>query len=231
MSTSEKIKREKVSSESVMKDIKSILSILDSEIDKRKKTLDKNKGLSTFRSIRKKMEKLERSLPKIMKKTRSNKNIKNNFNKPVSITKELANFLKVDEKSQLSREDINCAIFTYINFKPDETREKMLKWKHLNWNTNVVEGTNVVSSPQRDLRDQTKKDVIIPDEALSNLLGYEKYKKDVNEYLEKSSLSKDPNGEEILESPYLNKNGSHPKDDKLRFTSVIKLIQPHIIKL
>ena len=166
------------------------------------------------------MEKLERSLPKIMKKTRSNKNIKNNFNKPVSISKELANFLKIDENSQLPREDINCAIFTYINFKPDETREKILKWKYLNWNSDN-------SSPQRDLRDQTKKDVIIPDAILSNLLNYEKYKKDVNEYLKKSSLQKEEN-EEI---PFLNKNGSHPKDDKLRFTSVIKLIQPQIIKL
>jgi hypothetical protein len=220
-------KREKVSSESVMKDIKSILTILDSEIDKRKKTLDKNKGLSTFRSIKKKVERLEKSLPKIMKKTRSNKNIKNNFNKPVLISEELSNFLQVDKNVQLTREDVNCAIFTYINIKPDEKREKILKWKHLNWNTTTNGSDENGGSPQRDLRDQIKKDTIIPDDALSKLLNYEEYKKEIDKFLNKEK------SEEIEESksPYLNKNGSHPKDNKLRFTSVIKLIQPHIVKI
>lgn len=214
--TSEKIKREKVSSESIMKDIESIITILDAEIDKRKKTLDKNKGLTTFRSVKKKVEKIQKSLPKFMKKTRNNKNIKNNFNKLVSISEELAEFLKVDKNIKMTREDINCAIFTYINIKSDESRDKMLKWKYLNWHND---------NPVRDLRDKEKKDIIIPDEALSKLLNYENYQKEINKFLSKDS--EEPHEKSI----FSNKNGSHPKDDKLRYTSVIKLIQPHIIKL
>ena len=127
-----KEKKGKPTLESVMKEIEEMETLINQEIDKRRQTLDKNKGLSTFRNIGKKISHLKKVIPKVAKKTRVSKPGKNNFNSLVSISKELATFLKVDPKDKIARDDIICALFTYVNIKPNETREKILRWKHLN---------------------------------------------------------------------------------------------------
>jgi chromatin remodeling complex protein RSC6 len=199
-----KEKKKKATLESVMKDLEATILFVDNEIDKRKKTLQQNKGLSTFRNVKRNLEKIKKNLPKIAKKTRSRENIKNNFNTPVSISDELASFLGVEEGKKFKREDIICGIFSYINFKADEKRERMLDWKYLN--------SDDEGNPVRDLRSTEQKNIIIPDEKLSKILDYDSYVR------------------EFGEGNVKNKKGVSPLDDKLRFTVVVKLIQKHISK-
>lgn len=195
-----KVRKSKPTIESVLKELDDSLEYLQLEIDKRKKTLNKNKGLNTFRHVQKNLEHIKKVIPKIAKKTRNTQNNKNNFNKSVSISDELVEFLQVDKDTKLMREEISCAIFTYINIKDDENREKILKWKYLNDN------------PKRDLRNPEHKDIIIPDDKLSNLLDYNQYKLDVLNKLIK------------------NKKGEIVTDDRLYYKTILKLIQKHINK-
>jgi len=198
--TNLKNKKVKVSLESVMKEIEEMNRILDEEIEKRKKTLNKNKGLNTFRNIKNKLKHLEKTIPKISKKTRITTNNKNNFDKKVLVSEDLATFMQIDKLIPITRQEISCALFTYIHLSPDETREKMLKWKYLNEST-------------RNLQDPAKRDLIIPDEQLSQLLKYDEYKKNCDNKLIK------------------NKKGEVVTDCSLRYTTILKLIQPHIIKI
>ena len=120
------------------------------------------------------------------------------------VSKELASFSGI-KTNQLSREDVQCIISVYIYLNPEETREKMLKWKHLN-------------TVGRDLRDSTNKRKIIPDAKLSKLLKDDKYKQDVK------------NGNITM----IPKKGTTEKrivtDDSLYYYVIMKLIQPHFVK-
>ena len=127
-SVNERKTKKKQTVESILKLLNETIELLDSEIEKRKKTLDKIKGLSTFRIVKKKLNYLQKNIPKIAKKTRTNNNTKNNFNKMVNISSDLANFIKIDKKIEIAREDIACAIFAYININPNEQREKILNF-------------------------------------------------------------------------------------------------------
>ena len=112
--------------------------------------------------------------------------------------------MQIDQNSSISREDAQCALSVYINIKPDEQREKSLKWKYLN--------------PQnRDIRDPSNKRIIIPDSKLSKLLGYEEYKDKVQ------------NGEIYINSKKLGQKVL-VEDDKMEYYVMISLMQKLFLK-
>ena len=73
----------------------------------------------------------------------------------------------MDHDTTLCRRDVTNAICVYSHLKPDESREHMLRWKHLN------------PDGARDLQNPKDRMAIIPDSALDKLLRFNKYKKDV----------------------------------------------------
>jgi len=151
-----------ITKECIIEDLDEISNILDIEIDKCMKSLDKNKSTRCLKKIKKRIDRLKRDVPRIKKKINRDDYSNSGFTKKMSISKELTSFLGVDKDTKLSRDDIQSALCTYINIKPNEAREKMTQWSYLN-----KEG--------RDLRDPTNKKIIIPDDKLAELLHYNEY--------------------------------------------------------
>lgn len=159
-----------------------VQQLLDAEIEKSMKSLEKNKSVRCLKKVKKRVDKMAKYLPK-MKNTTSRTDYSNNgFSIPTKISKELQTFLQVDTDI-LTRDEVQSAISAYINIKPDEEREKILRWSHLNTG--------------KDLRSPDNKKIILPDKKLAALLHYEDYKKSVkngeiltktNEVVEDDSL-------------------------------------------
>lgn len=210
--------RDPITSKSVMEEISKIKNIVMKELDKQMKSLEKHKGTRTLRNISKRLDVLEKHIPKI-KKIRPPREIKfdkdgnvitppNSFSLVYDVSKELYEFAGITKKADqkgLSREDVQCIINTYIYLNPEEDREKMMRWSHLN-------------PTKRDLRDPEDKRRIVPDAKLSKLLKYEEYKKDVKEGKITVKDKKSENGTRVME------------DDSLFHYTIMKLIQPHFLK-
>lgn len=186
-----------ITKEDIVENLGEILEIVNKEIDRSEKSTEKTKSLRTLRKIKKRVERLKKDVPKIKRKNTRTDYSNNTFCVPMKISKELSNFL--NHPGPLSRDEVQCAISAYINIKIDEERDKILRWKHLN-------------TIERDLRDETNLSIIIPDDKLSKLLGYDEYVKQV----ERGKI--------------INKKGDVVTNSDLKYCIVTKLLQKHFEK-
>ena len=198
--------RKIITKESLEEEFNDLLTLVDTEIDKKRKSFEKNKGIRKLIQIKKRVESIRKHIPKMIKHSRSiNRDpSKNGFVIPTNISKELSKFLSIDPNTKLSRENVQCAISTYIHIDPEEDREKITRWKYLN-------------PDFRDLRSVSNKRVIQPDDKLSSLLDYDKYREDVKKGL--IEINNKKLGKKIVTS-----------DDSLYYYILTKLIQKHFIK-
>lgn len=145
-----------------------LVGTLDSEIAELSKS--KTRGSRTLRAIRRQVLLFgKRALTLANKGKKKNRTSSSNggFKLPYSVSPELASFLKIGKDEKINREDVTRAICVYTRLRPGEARPAMLRWEHLN------------KGGKRDLQDPDNKKAVIPDKALTTLLGYDQYKKDV----------------------------------------------------
>jgi chromatin remodeling complex protein RSC6 len=95
------------------------------------------------------------------------------------------------------------------NVKPEEKKEQILKWAHLN------------PGGKRNLQDPKNKMSIIPDQKLKKLLGYDKYIKEVNDKKVFKNITNKDTGrkEKVLVT-----------DPILSYSVIQKLIQHQILE-
>lgn len=156
-----------------MNELSKISEEMTSLINKKAK---RAQNVSDLKRFQKKIQRLEKYFPKVMKNSRKRspteggeKKVSNSgFNKKYSITEDAEKFFKVKKGTKMTPQEIMSAIGAYIYLSPDETRENVLLWKKLN-------------TSGRDLRDPTDKRKINPNRELSELLGYDKYVKEVKQ--------------------------------------------------
>jgi len=200
--------RKKVTQDAFQEKLKESIKLLDDEIESRKK--DKAKGVRVLRKVRKNLKSLEKDAPKLSNKRGGGGGNKvSGFVLNCEISKELRDFISLQENENPTRTDITNAVCAYIKLKDGENRPQILKWKHLN------------PDGKRDLQNKDDKMAIIPDEKLSKLLGYEQYKKDVASGKVTKEQKKKGTGEK--EVVVVN-------DDSLRYWVVQRLLQSHIKK-
>jgi len=161
--------RRKVTMETHLEKYDGLLELLDEHIDRLRK--NKEPGSRVFTTIRKAVRELHKEAPKIANSRRKsvadNQNKVSGFVLQCRLSPELADFLRVDRGATLCRRDVTNAICVYSRLKPDESRPHMLKWEYLN------------PQGKRNLQNPKERMAIVPDHALSKLLRYNKYKKDV----------------------------------------------------
>lgn len=203
----EKKKSKIVTLEKYIESFDELINILDVEIEKLQKT--REPGSRKFRKIRKNLLKLQKQAPRVRRSVRAyDPNRVSGFDVKCNISKELASFLKVSPSEKLSRNEITSALSAYIHLKPDEKRDNILRWKHLN-----VNGT-------RNLQDPNKKSIIIPDKKLGNLLKYDSYIQDVKNG---KITQKKRDKKTLIQYPV------QVTDPSLKYSVLQKLISPHII--
>lgn len=163
----EKRPRKKVTLDSHLEKYQLVISLLKDEIERKQK--NREPGIRNMQSIKKMVEELEKEVPKVAKIKRKNTNVKkvSGFSLPCVITEELSSFMQISKDATPTRVDITNAICAYSHIKPNETKEQILKWKHLN------------PGGLRNLQDPTNKMNIIPDARLKKLLKFDAYVKDV----------------------------------------------------
>lgn len=189
-----------------------LISTIEQEIDKKRKA--KEPGVKTLLMIKTKLNQMKKQVPRLTKRKdvpisdeSGEKTRKNMFTSLYTPNEKLAAFLKSSEP--VKRSDVISAIFAYIHFKPDETRETMLRWKHLN------------PTCERDLRSKTKPGVIEPDETLRNLLNIDEYVASVTSgHVNKRSKNRESGVYENVQVA----------DVELRFWVISKLITPLLTK-
>jgi len=148
-----------------------LLATLDVQIDKFRR--ERAKGTRSLRVVRKVLKQMRKELPHVTRSREARKLCStrkagsSGLMMKCNISKELRDFLKLKKGEQLSRVEATRAVCVYAHLKEDEKREGMLRWTYLN------------PKCKRDLQDPDNKKSILPDDKLSELLGYEKYKKDV----------------------------------------------------
>lgn len=193
-----------------------LITLIESEIDKKKREM-KNEGNNTrcLSSILRRVVELKKQVPRVIKYERKlaimSPDAKRNahFLKPLTISNDLAAFLKVEYTTKLRRSDIITALCVYCHYDPAETRENVKKWEYLN------------PGGVRDLRDPNKKDVIIPDELLNDLLKYDQYTLDVKDGKISQFITDKETGL---------KTQTPVTSPELRFFTISKLVSKHITK-
>jgi hypothetical protein len=188
----------------------SMISKLDKDIDNMSR--NKVKGVKKLKSVRKNLVKMRKQVIPLVKsyRKRSRPDQINGFNTEYNISKELAEFLNVEEDSKFTRTDITRAICAYTHINKDEARSETLKWDYLNHEN------------ERDLRDSENKRVINPDKALSKLLKYDQFKKDVKK------------GNIVIKAKDKKTGLKYPltlENDKLQYYTIQMLITPHLKKI
>ncbi|ADB04064.1 SWIB/MDM2 domain-containing protein [Cannes 8 virus] len=202
-----RVRKPAPTSDSVSEELLAIIDALDAEIKRTKETTEKVKGVRFLSKVKRQLVDVNKQLPRIRNGKAKKRVVKGNsgIKKPKSISDELADFLQVERGTLLSMADVTSAVCTYIRIKDDETNPEKLesrkRWEHLNPNG------------ERNLQDQTSKKNIVPDEALSDLLRYEQYRKDV------------ANGKIHVKS-----TGAVVTDDRLNYCVLQKLIAPHFVQ-
>lgn len=163
--------RKKATIEGHIENYAKALSLLDTEIDRRSR--EKDKGVRTFKKVRKLLVRMRKELPVVTRskaariKSSTSATRQGGIMIKYQISGELADFLKVPKDTKLSRVETTRAICIYSHLKENEKREEMARWLYLN-----PEG-------KRNLQNQMDHKSILPDKALSKLLRYDQYKKDV----------------------------------------------------
>jgi len=186
--------RKKVTIETHLEKYDKLIEFLDEHIDHLRK--NKEPGSRVFTTIRKSVRELNKEAPKIAnsrrKTTLNNQNKVSGFVLQCQISPELADFLQVSHTTTLCRKDVTNAICVYSHLNPIEAREHMLRWEYLN------------RGGKRNLQNPKERMAIIPDSALSKLLQYNQYKKDVKGGLVTKNV----------------------RDKKTRVTSVMTITEP-----
>lgn len=191
-----------------------LFSIIDKEIERKAKEMEK--GCKQMRKMKKILVSMRKELGQITrskaarKYASTRKNVNSGLNSKYDISDEFRKFLKLkDDQVQLSRIEANRAVCAYINLREGEDREDTLRWAYLN------------PKGKRNLQDKKNKMAVIPDEALSKLLKYEKYKKDVKagKITKKSKDKETGKIEKVVVD-----------DDALYYWTIQVLLTPHLIK-
>lgn len=202
----QRVRKPAPTSDTVCEELTRIIESISAEIDRLKETTEKVKGARFLSKIRKQLSDVNRQVPRIRNGRAKKRVVKGNsgIKKPKEISEELADFLQVERGTLLSMADVTSAVCTYIRVKDDETNPEKLesrkRWIGLN------------PGGKRNLQDQSSKKNIVPDEALSKLLRYEQYQKDVAA------------GKVTVKS-----TGAVVTDDRLNYCVLQKLIAPHFV--
>lgn len=168
--------RKRITVEAHLSKYNSLIELLDNEISKLPKTATQtstatiNNITFVMKDVKKQIKEMRDEAVKLTKCKQAKKKKNSGLTMSCNLSQEMINFLHVPEGTKLSRNEITNAICTYIYLNPNETRKQILRWSYLN-----TEG--------RDLRNPHKKTEIIPDEVISELLGYEMYIKNVQDGL------------------------------------------------
>ena len=202
--------RKKVTIDFHLEKYRTLVSLLDEEIERKQKV--KENGIRYLQSIKKLVKELEGEVPKITKIKKggdAHARKVSGFSLQYTITEDLAKFMKIPKESTPTRNDITNAICTYCHIKPNETKERILKWKNLN------------PGGKRNLQDPSNKKNIIPDDTLKKLLNYDDYVKKVKEgKIYRNEINKDTKKKEkVLVT-----------DASLSYSTIQKLIQPQILE-
>lgn len=133
--------------ESVIESFDTLISFIDTEIDRLRESQNKAKGVKLLRTINKRVKTLRNQSVRVMKqKQRTNRKNNNNsgFLKPVRISDEMATFAGWTKGEQRSRVDVTKLLCQYIK--------------------------------EHSLQDEVDKRKIIPDKKLSKLLSFDSSK-------------------------------------------------------
>lgn len=202
-----KTKKKKLTIETHQQKYDDLLELINFEIDRKKK--NREGGIRILQNIKNKTSDLKNESQRLnKKKTIRRKNTTSGLNKRYKISTELREFLMIDDDYYPTRTDVTRAISAYIKFNPDEKRDEMLKWEHLN------------PDHIRNLQNPLNKKEIIPDKTLSDLLDYPEYVKNVKNG-KVFRIIIDEEGEKI----------KIPVTDKsLTYCTIQKLINKHFIE-
>lgn len=200
--------RSPVTVDDVLKDLQEIRELLTGEIVALQSLHSRVKGVRKLQGIRKKVENVEKRIPKLTKRKRTVKaNNNSGFGKLMTPSKELSTFLKLEKGQKISRTDVTRAICAYIHIDENEKRDEILVWE-----------SKMNPNRKRNLQNANDKNRIDPDEKLLKLLKYDKYKISVANG-EIKTKRKQPNGtrkEITLE------------DDNLYYTTIQRLLTHHL---
>lgn len=194
--------------------IDDILEKLTLEIEKHQKVQNKQTGAKALRTIRKDVKELKSQLKSVSSGPKrshqqGSKPKSSGFVGRCNISDELRLFLELQPDQEVSRSEIINALNVYVNIKDDETREQMLKWKHLN------------PDGKRNLQDPNNGMKIIPDDKLSKMLRYEQYKQDVSDgKIKRNQTDKETKKKSVIVET----------DTSLKYYTLPKLINFHITK-
>lgn len=143
-SVPEKKSRRKVDKETIDKNLETLLTRLDEEVELTRQGDGKHKGLKFLRSLSKEISQLRKDFSKVStKKTRkhSSDGKPSGFEKPVKVTTEMTQFAGLKDNQLMSRVDVTKAICAYVkshnlqnkddkkNFIPDDKLSKLLRSK------------------------------------------------------------------------------------------------------
>ena len=117
LDSTEKKKRRVPTKESIVSDFDSLVSAVQTEIDRLRESNGKQKGVKYLRSLNKRIKVLRGHSVRVMKqKTKTNRknNTNSGFLKPVQLSKEMAKFTGWDHSELRSRVDVTKYICNYI---------------------------------------------------------------------------------------------------------------------
>jgi chromatin remodeling complex protein RSC6 len=190
-----------------------LFELLDAEIER--KSREKEKGVRSLQKVRKSLKNMRKEVPYITRSKEgrkiasTRKHSTGGLEMKYHISEDLRNFLQLGPKDTITRLDATRAICVYARLKKGEDREPTLKWAYLNPNG------------KRDLQNKDNKIAIVPDKALSKLLDYKRYQRDVA----KGKITKKVKDKTTGES-----SKQKVKDDDLYYWVIQKLITPHFLE-
>lgn len=130
-STSTKVVRHVPTRETVEQEFNELVASIDEEINKLRESSTKSKGVKFLRTVNKRIKTLRAHALRVSKQKQTVRRNNNNsgFLKPVSISKELANFTGWGENEMKSRVDVTKYICNYIREHnlQDETDKRKIR--------------------------------------------------------------------------------------------------------
>ncbi|HMP28138.1 MAG TPA: hypothetical protein PKD85_00975 [Saprospiraceae bacterium] len=190
-----------------------LFELLNAEIER--KSREKEKGVRSLQKVRKSLLTMRKDVPYIIR-SKEGRKIASTRKKTVGgieekkwgLSNELSEFLNLEAGSTLSRIEAYRAICVYAKLKKDESREAILKWSYLN------------PGGKRNLQNKDNGRILIPDLALSQLLNYKRYKKDVSKGKITQKV-RDPKTKIVKLKKVT--------DDALYYCTIQKLLTPHLL--
>ena len=171
-----------------------------------------HKAVQHLRSVLKEYSYISKRFVPLAKKKRKQVDKSNNIlMKKVSVSPELAKFLKLKKGEQVSRSEVNTAVTMYINIKD----LKKVPAEKKKWVTRMNPGG------KRSLQEKEQHNIIVPDKVLSSLLNYPAYQKKVKAGKQVWRRKNKETGE--MEDKV-------EDDDKLTYSVVQHLLAPHFPK-